>query len=484
MTTLPYSQWRQWCLGGNHLQEDSRAAPPERLAQAIWRHQRLLRDRMSTLAGQPLRVLHPGFWNREAGPDFRRAVIRIGDEAPITGDVEVDVSRAQWRAHGHDRNPAYRGVVLHVVWAAEGEEAGRVPVMALQPFLDSSVEELEVWLCSDAAMLPPLTSLGQCAPCLRRVSSGVASGVLRQAALVRFQGKARELQARARQTGWEQALWEGLFRGLGYKHNSWPMLRLAELIPGLRERCSDAMDSVIFWQASLFGLAGFLPDELTRRRRGVDQYLRQVWDHWWRERSIWQKQVLPRDSWCRHGLRPANHPHRRLALAAHWLARKSFIASLEQWFSSQEIGQENQMELLALMQAPEDAFWSRHWTLRSDCMRRPQPLLGIQRMTDLAVNSLLPWFWVRAVSADNPNLALRAERSFFRWPKSQDNAVLRLCRQRLLGGQSEEHLSGAAGQQGLLQIAHDFCENANALCADCPFPELLRRQDLNAFPES
>jgi len=459
------------------LEESGRAVPPERLAQAIWRHQRLLRDRMSTLTGEPLRVLHPGFWNRGAGPDFRRAVIRIGEGLPVTGDVEVDASRAQWAAHGHDRNPAYRGVVLHVVWTAGGEEAGPVPVMALRPFLDASVEELEVWLCSDAAMEPPLTSLGQCAPCLRQVAPSVTAAVLRQAALVRFQGKARELQARARQVGWEQSLWEGLFRGLGYRHNLWPMQALAELIPGLRERCPESGNLVLYWQASLLGLAGFLPDDLTGRRRGADSYLRQVWDYWWRERSAWERHLMPSGSWCRQGLRPANHPHRRLALAAHWLARKTFIGSLERWFGSGENDHRGSRELLALLQAPEDDFWSRHWTLGSEPMPRPRPLLGEQRLTDLAVNSLLPWFWVRAVAANNPDLALRAERAFLGWPESQDNAVLRLCRQRLMGGQRQRHLRGAAGQQGLLQIVHDFCENANALCTGCPFPEFLRRQD-------
>jgi hypothetical protein len=36
---------------------------------------------------------------------------------------------------------------------------------------------------------------------------------------VRLRSKAAQFQARARQAGWEQSLWEGLFRGLGYKRN-------------------------------------------------------------------------------------------------------------------------------------------------------------------------------------------------------------------------------------------------------------------------
>jgi hypothetical protein len=66
------------------------------------------------------------------------------------------------------------------------------------------------------------------------------------------------------------------------------------------------------------------------------------------------------------------------------------------------------------------------------------------------------------------------ERRYFAWPASGDNAVLRLARARLLGGEGPKVLSNAAAQQGLLQIVRDFCEQSNSLCVDCPFPELVR----------
>ena len=34
--------------------------------------------------------------------------------------------------------------------------------------------------------------------------------------------------ARAKDAGWEAALWERLFRAIGYKNNIWPMQNLAE----------------------------------------------------------------------------------------------------------------------------------------------------------------------------------------------------------------------------------------------------------------
>jgi hypothetical protein len=51
--------------------------------------------------------------------------------------------------------------------------------------------------------------------------------------------------------------------------------------------------------------------------------------------------------------------------------------------------------------------------------------------------------------------------------------VLKLARQRLLGKTQASFFNGAAAQQGLLQIVSDFCEQSNAICADCRFPELV-----------
>src|SRR5579859_7827797 len=115
-----YARWRLQDHSCSAFQEE-RDAPPERLLQAVWQQQRLLRDQLKTLDGQTVRVLHPGFKNHEAGPDFRGAMVRIGTEASRTGDVEIDLVPGGWRAHGHDRNPAFKQVVLHVIW--EGDRA-------------------------------------------------------------------------------------------------------------------------------------------------------------------------------------------------------------------------------------------------------------------------------------------------------------------------------------------------------------------------
>ena len=131
------------------------------------------------------------------------------------------------------------------------------------------------------------------------------------------------------------------------------------------------------------------------------------------------------------------------------------------------------VHLREIFEVERDEFWSWHWTFRSARLPKPQPLLGDARVTDLAVNVILPWLWTRAVEGKNGKLQRVIEQRYFAWPPAQDNSVLRLARQRLLGPGRGRLCRSAAAQQGLMQIARDFCGHSNAVCEGCRFPELV-----------
>lgn len=382
-----YAQWRVHCGAVVALRDDS-DSPPERLLQAVWQQQRLRRDQLRTLDGQTVRVLHPGFGNAEGGPDFRGAVIQIGDDVPRSGDVEVDVRTSGWRAHGHDTNPNFKNVILHVVWDGDRPAKSRTALdtLSLRDSLDAPLGELSLWLEHEPAKSLPEHFRGKCSAPLRELSGEQLSELLREAAQVRFQSKAAQFRARARHASWEQALWEGLFRALGYKHNVWPMHCLAET----RSRWSLGTDSAPELQARLLGISNLLPAELSRAQSGSDGYVRRAWDCWWRERDEFEDCVLPRAIWRFHGLRPANHPQRRLALASHWLAAGELPAKLQSWCAADFADEALLDSLTEILQVKRDDFWSWHWTIRSARLTKPQPLLGERRVTDLAVNAVLP----------------------------------------------------------------------------------------------
>ena len=464
MTETFYSQWRH--AGSIALVRDaSSGPPPERLLQALWQRQRLQRYALRTLDGRPVRVLHPGFWNHEAGPDFRGAVIQLENETPIRGAVEVDPVGADWHAHGHAVNPAFAKVILHVIWNGPAHTA--LPTLLLEPYLASPWAELAGELAGHTQL--PAEFAGQCRAPLAALTIAEQNALLNQAAAVRLRSKAKLMERHARRHGWDAALWHGLFRALGYKHNVWPMQHLAEQLPTLH--ALGATDTV-GWQARLLGAAGLLPDELRGQTVAAQEWLQTLWHHWWREREALEAITLPRTAWRLDGLRPANHPIRRLVLLAHWLARGDLVGRLESWLPVDCSKTQLLATLIERLTVWPSPFWDWHWTFRSPRQKRRCSLLGASRVTDLAVNVILPWFHARCQAGRNQSELERVEARFQQWPSAQDNAVLKLARQRLFG--EPRRLQGAAQQQGVLQVVRDFCDHAPATCEDCSFPDLVQ----------
>lgn len=64
--------------------------------------------------GRLLRVVFPGVPGGGSGPDFTGAMVDIDGDL-VRGAVELHLRHSGWFAHGHDRDPAYREVALHVV---------------------------------------------------------------------------------------------------------------------------------------------------------------------------------------------------------------------------------------------------------------------------------------------------------------------------------------------------------------------------------
>src|SRR5262245_57698619 len=94
----------------------SKAQPSEHQLHLLWQRQDLLRAPLMTLGQQSVTVYRPGRWSRSSGPDFRDAKLRLGEEPIHIGAVEVHVVASDWYRHGHDGDPAYTTVLVHVVW--------------------------------------------------------------------------------------------------------------------------------------------------------------------------------------------------------------------------------------------------------------------------------------------------------------------------------------------------------------------------------
>ena len=423
---------------------------------------------LTATTGERVEIVQFGVWNHDAGPDFTDAAVRFPDRpgAPtLRGAIELDTRAEDWERHKHGANPAFDGVVLHL-YLRHG---------ARQPFTRTSQHRQVAQVQLDRRQLDhrpappgdlPTAKMGRCHAPLRALPREKIHTLLAAAAQYRMEAKHRRWQRLVAVRGYDQALFQSLAVTLGYKENKLPFALLAQRLP-LQALRSDPPAATPL----LLGLGGFLQPPPSPRKPSSDsqptrEYLRACWEQWWPHRASLERLALAPDAWKLVGLRPANHPQRRLAalaqLAARWPEVRALIDRPDGRLAR---------DVIKFLTGLRDPFWDHHYTLASAPTAKPLALVGATRATEMLANVFFP-------------LAIAAQPS--RWAEYQklpaassnrrvETALVRLFGFDPGGAARSEWAKTAAHQQGILQIYEDFCLQDDSNCANCPFPERVNR---------
>jgi hypothetical protein len=442
----------------------------ERLVQCIWYDQRLKPEALQTTDGQRVRVIFHGWWNLEAGPDFRHATVQIGEEPECTGDVEVHLRAEDWVHHGHERDAGFDDVVLHVVMWETGSQhvprtrAGQIiPQLVIEHQLDSPLEQLYDEIDLDSYPHNAANHHGQCAQVLRTLPPQSLGALLDAAGDERFAVKTRRFLRWIHRAGPEQAFYEGWMEALGYKANKAAFRALARRMP-----LAELNDRRAQLAPILFGLANFLPTGAPPSRNIA---AKRLWNAWWKLRPDFEERVLPRETWRFHGVRPANHPHRRLGAAVTLLKKHPRL--MEKVVGAVESGGDP----AKLFSEIRDDYWSYHATLAGKTQSRASELIGADRSRELVSNIVLPFVAAYAENEGDGKLSEAAKARYARLPAAPSNSIVRLASGQLFEEPSAARrvVKTSRQQQGLMQIFQDFCLNDKSACRQCQFPDLVRR---------
>ena len=396
---------------------------PERLAAKLWRNRQNVRLR--TLDGKNLRVLYPGRPNGGPGPDFKDALVKPENAAPVRGDIEVHRATAGWKTHGHQHDPRYNNVALHLVYGEDApgpvyrEDGQMVPAVPM-PLGDTPEEAGPSWL---AQRLHPWRAMPV---------------VERQEALERL-GEARFLLKRAvfrlalAQQGPDQVMYQGVMEALGYSRNRAPFLELASCMPwqAIRQEATQAAtgQGAAVLEGLLLAAGGLGQGEPPK---GVRR--------------------MPPAAWRLAGLRPQNHPRRRIAGAAVLFARAI------------EMGPT--VYFVRLAKAGEGTAFFHGL----EASRDGQTLIGRDRALDTAVNIVLPCLHAWAGVTGDDGLAAACLRIYRICPKSADNELLREI--AFLLDVPASHLArNASQQQGALHLYETLLQEGDAHIYGAPSPE-------------
>ncbi len=406
--------------------------PPEAELESLWADGLLPGLGCQTLGHGPALVLDCGSWNRSSGPDFLRAEVEIGG-VRVRGDIELSHSVAEWEVCGCADDPAYRDVILHVVftpppagWYTRGAGHREIPVLYL---------EEERWMEACGRSHPLAGQEPGPAP-LEHMPLGALVSLMQGAAARRVEYKRQLFRARVNVVGESQAWYEALAATLGYSANKQTMGILARRAP-----LSELGEYAEHAEAVLFGTAGFLVPLLPERADEEARiYHRHVWDAWWPLRGQYGLAERRRIPWHLAAGRPLNHPHRRVAALA--------IAARRWREIEPHLHSGGAQELARVLGSLSHPYWDWHCSLPSAALARPAALIGKARIRDFLVNHV----YVQDDSAGSwqAYLCLGA---------AELPQHIRRVATQLLGARTdvEPLLKLSFAQQALLQLERDCC---------------------------
>lgn len=415
----------------------------------LWQF-RLLRSPLSCVSGEPVEVIHPGVYNRDGGPDFFNARIRIG-QTTWAGNVEIHLRASDWYRHHHQEDPAYHNVILHVVDTCDADVTGAdhcpIPVVEVRssypPELISRFEALHL----ASRWIPCQNILAEVDPAVFRLWAPAL-------AVERLTDRARTIRTwlTVASFQWDEVAYQLVAGALGCKINTHPFELLARVTPlRILLRHRDHLTSL---EAMLFGQAGLL-DPSYKEAYPADLFRSYLF-----YRDKYTLHPLERGTLKFLRLRPVNFPTIRISQLAFLLnQRNGFPENFPD-----DIPLASRMKSL---QARASSYWDTHYTFDRIAASRIKKL-GLDTIRLVLINGLAPLLFLYGMEKNQDSFRERAVAILDELP-GESSALINTW----------EKLGFPAGNalftQALKQLKSDYCDRKR--CLECRIGvKLLRRE--------
>lgn len=390
-----------------------------------------------------IRIINPGQYNKDSGPDFFNARIQIGDTS-WAGNVEIHTSSSHFDIHGHNHDPAFDNVILHVVanndrrvFNSKGEEVLTTTISFNPDLYDKYLE-----LVNNPCLIA-------CQEQIRDIDKFFIRHWLGSVLIERLQDKMDQIMRIYTETGhdWEETFYRLLVRYFGFRVNTGPFEMLAVSLPfRIIRKHSDNRFQV---EALLFGTAGLLDEGLFRNAIIDDYYISLI-----REYKIlsskYSLQPLHGFIWKFARLRPANFPTVRISQLAAMLCGSGGLFS-------RALECNNIRQLKGVFEVEASEYWNDHFIFGKKSRFSPKHT-GSQASDLLLINAVIPAIFVYGKTRDLKEVSERAL-SFLEDIPPEDNSVT--DEWKLIGIEAES----AFYSQALIRLRNEYCKKRR--CLDC-----------------
>jgi hypothetical protein len=422
----------------------------ELLIHYCWKHRLFPLKEMITTDGQTVEVIDPGLHNHHAGPDFFNAKVKINGTLWV-GNVEIHERSSDWYLHGHDHDPAYDNVILHVarvidrdVKTAKGDYLPQLQ-MDVPPLVSEHYEQLlhEDQYPPCYRMIPDLTRL--------MVHSWMSA-----LQTERLEQKTEAIYKRVKRCegSWEAGYFVTLARNYGFGVNGEAFEQWAYHIP--LGSVAHHRDDLFQIEAIFLGQAGLLELQQIPEQYQKDAlnegYFSKLRNEYLYLQHKFQLKAMDPTIWRFLRLRPQNFPHIRLS-------------QLAQLYYNQQAGLSRLLECKTIEQLQEvlktkvTPYWETHYTFGSTSCKT-QKSLSRASLNLLMINTAIPMLFAYGRHHSKDELCERAF-DLLEQLKAENNYITRMWQQCGLP------IESAGDSQALIQLKKEYCDRKD--CLRCRF---------------
>lgn len=406
----------------------------------IWKFQKYDHIDLQTEKGKKITIIHPGYHNDDAGPDFLNARIKI-DHNLWAGNIEIHKHSSEWKQHNHHLDPAYDNVILHVVYEDDKPVTYRnnklIPTLVLKKRIKENMIRQYQNLVFNPSWIP-------CGSKINSVETIIKSFWLSRMASERLEEKTQRIipSLEILKNDWDRLSYHLIAQYFGLKVNNEAFKRLIESIPFeviLKYKDgNEKLEALLLGHANLLQLAN---DQYSNR-------LQKEYDFLAKKHKLYKMQS---HEWKFSRMRPTNFPGLRIAQLAQLIHREGRI--FQKILSVSSL-----VELRKLFSAKAPSYWDQHYRLGKLSKHYPKQI-GIKTTDILIINVAIPLIFSYGVKLDDQEYKDKAISLLEKIPAEQ-NKIIKKWKE------SDFVVENAAQSQALLYLKRKYCDEFKCLsCA-------------------
>lgn len=410
----------------------------EEFLQYIWANSLYKGREFTTFNGKKIKILSPGEFNRDAGPDFFYARIETEDFV-LAGNIEIHLRSSDWYRHGHHKDAAYNNVILSVVqtddvriYNSKGEEIECIVLDFAGHLYDEYV------YMRDSRYQPG------CQRNLELIDDDWFYLTLQSLAIERLERKVGEIARLLTGTknDWEECFYRLLCKYWSGNVNAGPFYQLALHLPykillkyADRENVAEAL---------LLGVSGLL------NAAGKDSYtsrLKQEYAYFKAKHSLVE---MPVEQWKYMRIRPEGFPTVRLALLAVFLCRFGSVVS--RLLEARTVN-----EVMDLLDVEATSYWDTHYSFQKTSVSRKKRM-GAEIRQIIVINAIIPFLFIYGRELNKEELREKAV-CWLEEMKPEKNYIVNAWKK------CGFVFDSALQTQALIELRKEYCDRH--LCLKC-----------------